>query len=285
MFLTGEFSRIARVSKRMLHHYDRIGLFSPIRTDPQTGYRYYSAQQLPRLNRILALKDLGLSLEQISRMIDQDVSLDELRGMLMMQKAELEKQLLEGLERIQSVESRLARLSEDQYAPDVVLKSVAAQPYIATRRVFADLADGQAVMDQLMSGLPARVGTSALGHLISIMHSPAFEMENSDSEIGFLLEKPVSESIALSPDLTLTLGELPAVETMATVVQIGVMDMLPAGYAALADWVETHNYQIAGPQREIYIEMPPPGSQHELVVEIQFPVQRRTSTLPADITH
>jgi DNA-binding transcriptional MerR regulator len=58
MFRTGEFSNIARVSKRLLQYYDEIGLFKPARIDPQTGYRYYSAKQLPRLNRILALKDL-----------------------------------------------------------------------------------------------------------------------------------------------------------------------------------------------------------------------------------
>ena len=64
MFRIGEFSRIAQVSGRLLRYYDEIGLLSPEFTDPQTGYRYYSAHQLPRLNRILVLKELGLSLEQ-----------------------------------------------------------------------------------------------------------------------------------------------------------------------------------------------------------------------------
>lgn len=64
MFRIGEFSKIAQVSGRLLRYYDKIDLLSPEHTDPQTGYRYYSAKQLPRLNQILALKDLGLSLEQ-----------------------------------------------------------------------------------------------------------------------------------------------------------------------------------------------------------------------------
>jgi DNA-binding transcriptional MerR regulator len=63
MFLIGEFSKIARVSKRLLQYYDEIDLFKPAYTDPQTEYRYYSAKQLPTLNRILALKELGLSLD------------------------------------------------------------------------------------------------------------------------------------------------------------------------------------------------------------------------------
>ena len=60
MFRIGEFSQIARVSGRLLRYYDSIGLLRPVRTDPQTGYRYYSAAQLGELNRILALKELGL---------------------------------------------------------------------------------------------------------------------------------------------------------------------------------------------------------------------------------
>lgn len=63
MFKIGEFSRLSRVSVRMLRHYDQLGLLTPSQTDSFTGYRYYSANQLPRLNRILALRDLGFSLE------------------------------------------------------------------------------------------------------------------------------------------------------------------------------------------------------------------------------
>jgi DNA-binding transcriptional MerR regulator len=76
MFTVGEFSRIARVSKRLLRYYDEIGLLKPIHIDKFTGYRYYSAEQMPRLNRILALKDLGLSLDQIQRLLKDQVSTD-----------------------------------------------------------------------------------------------------------------------------------------------------------------------------------------------------------------
>ena len=93
MFRIGEFSQIARVSGRLLRYYDSLGLLRPVRIDPATGYRYYSADQLPRLNRILALKELGLSLDQIAKMVDDKISPDEIRGMLMLKKAELEQSL------------------------------------------------------------------------------------------------------------------------------------------------------------------------------------------------
>ena len=75
MFRIGEFAQIAQVSSRQLRHYDQLGLLRPGHTNPQTGYRYYGIRQLPRLNSILALKELGLSLEQIGPLLeDKDIS-------------------------------------------------------------------------------------------------------------------------------------------------------------------------------------------------------------------
>ena len=81
MFTIGEFARLGGVSVRTLRHYDEIGLLRPATVDPDTGYRGYSADQLGRLNRIIALKELGLSLTQARRLLD-GITLEELRGML-----------------------------------------------------------------------------------------------------------------------------------------------------------------------------------------------------------
>src|SRR5438132_3935846 len=110
MFRIGEFSKIAQVSGRLLRYYDEIGLLSPESTDPETGYRYYSARQLPRLNRILVLKELGLSLEQIARLLAQDTSPDEIRGMLALRKAQIEQSLQEEMARLRIVEKRLQQI-------------------------------------------------------------------------------------------------------------------------------------------------------------------------------
>jgi DNA-binding transcriptional MerR regulator len=93
MFKIGEFSRLSRVSVRMLRYYDQLGLLKPSQTDSFTNYRYYSADQLPRLNRILALRDLGFSLEQIKDMLEEELSTDQLLGMLKLKRAELEQQM------------------------------------------------------------------------------------------------------------------------------------------------------------------------------------------------
>lgn len=110
MFRIGEFAQIAQVSGRQLRFYDQLGLLSPARIDPQTGYRYYSIRQLPRLNSILALKELGLSLEQIGPLLKKEISPAELRAMLTMKRAQLEQSLREEETRLRHIESRIAQI-------------------------------------------------------------------------------------------------------------------------------------------------------------------------------
>ena len=70
MLKTGEFSKLSGVSVRMLRHYDEIGLLKPAETDRFTDYRYYREDQLPKVCRITALKDMGFSLADIVRILD-----------------------------------------------------------------------------------------------------------------------------------------------------------------------------------------------------------------------
>src|SRR4029453_17104391 len=109
MFTVGEFSRLAQVFKRLLRYYDEIGLLKPIKNEQFPGYRYryYRAEQLPALNRILALKELGLSLDQIQRLLSDRITTDELQGMLLMKKAEIEQQVQEEIQRVRNIEARL----------------------------------------------------------------------------------------------------------------------------------------------------------------------------------
>jgi DNA-binding transcriptional MerR regulator len=104
VFKIGEFARIGQVSIVTLRYYDRCGLLKPNALDPDTGYRYYSLDQLPRLHRILALKDLGFPLEQIARMLEEDLSLDQLRGMFLLKQAQAQHM-------IDTEQARLTRIA------------------------------------------------------------------------------------------------------------------------------------------------------------------------------
>jgi len=272
MFLTGEFSKIARVSKRMLQYYDEIGLLTPAHTDPQTGYRYYSARQLPRLNRILALKELGMTLRQIAQMLDEEVSDEEIQGMLMMQKLELEKSLRDGLDRLRRIESRLQHSQID--APDVVIKSIPALEILSTQHFCLNNEDGLNFVGYLMQHLPPKVGERSLGHFVALSDLDDFVAENVDLEFGFFVEGQVPTSVVIADDIVLSTRTLPAVAMMATSIHIGDPRTSNIAYGALGNWIETNNYRIIGQQREIFIEVPRPGNEQEGILEIQFPVEK-----------
>ncbi|MEM7345263.1 MAG: helix-turn-helix domain-containing protein, partial [Chloroflexota bacterium] len=174
MFLIGEFSKISRVSKRLLHYYDDIGLLNPAHIDEATGYRYYSAKQLPRLNRILALKALGLTLDQIIKMMDEAISDDEIQGMLRLKKAEMEQTVQENLQRLRSIEARLQQNQDTGKVPDVVIKSIPAQPFLSVRKQFPTSEALLQCIDHLLRIVPAKVGSGVLGSCAGVFYSDGF---------------------------------------------------------------------------------------------------------------
>jgi DNA-binding transcriptional MerR regulator len=113
MLKIGEFSQLAQVTVKTLHHYDEIGLLKPAHIDTFTKYRYYTLEQLPRVHRIMALKDLGLSLEQISLMLREEMPNDQIRGMLRLKQAEAQQQMRDVQQQLALIEFRLHMIERD----------------------------------------------------------------------------------------------------------------------------------------------------------------------------
>src|ERR687894_1600024 len=126
MLSIGHFAGHGHVSVRMLRHYDAIGLLRPAHVDRLTGYRSYDAGQLSRLNRIVALKGLGFTLQQVLSILDDEVSVEELRGMLRLRQTELQSQIASDTARLAQVEARLQILEKEgaMSADDVQIKRI-----------------------------------------------------------------------------------------------------------------------------------------------------------------
>jgi DNA-binding transcriptional MerR regulator len=273
MFRTGEFSHISRVSKRLLHYYDEIGLLKPARIDPHTGYRYYSASQLPRLNRILALRDLGLTLDHIAVMMQADVSDEEIHGMLLMKKAELEHTLQEAMHRLRGIEARIQQNRLADNALDVVVKSIPAQLFLSIRAILPSPEEMLQLVQHVQSILPSMVDQRVLGPFAGIVYTDGFTLKNNDVEFGYLLKKPIEGPI-LSEDYVLHMRELPAIQIMATAVQTGSPDLVFVALGRIGQWIEANGYSIAGPYREIGLELPSSGIDDEMIIEVQMPIER-----------
>ncbi len=280
MFRIGEFSKIAQVAGSQLRYYDEIGLLKPAKIDEWTGYRYYSAQQLPRLNRILALKELGLSLDQIKRMLDDDVSADEIRGMFALKKAQAEQAVRDEVARLRSIEARLTQIEGGDLSGklDIVIKSVPAQPYLSLRKTCASFDAASATLMEMFQTLPSLVGDKNLGHFTAILHSEMYDTADVDLEMGFILNGKAPSQHTLPSGLTVAVRTLPAVAMMVTAVRVGPPETSLTCRAGLANWVESNGYEFAGNGRELFIVPPLPGKEHETVMEIQYPIARQDAT-------
>ncbi|NJO34525.1 MAG: MerR family transcriptional regulator [Rhodospirillales bacterium] len=276
MFRIGDFSKIARVSGRLLRYYDGIGLLSPGRIDPQTGYRYYTAGQLARLNKILALKALGLSLEQIARMLDGSISSDEIRGMFLLRRAELERSLDEEAARLRNVEARLQQMDHGAGMDglDVLLKPQAALPFLAYRKTFPDLSAAVDAVQEVARYASRRIPERVRGPLVVVAHAD-FEDEDLDLELGHALNDEFDREIVLPSEARLMPAELPEEPLLACVVRTGSIQHTHLAYGAIGVWLEANQYDISGPCREVFLKPPfEPPDPETGVVEIQFPVRR-----------
>src|SRR6478736_4632261 len=137
MIKIGEFSKLVQVPVPTLRYYDQVGLLKPVEVDRFTGYRYYSVGQLPRLHRILALKGLGFSLEQIGMVLAEGLTPEQMRGMLRLRHAQLSQQLAEMQNQLVEVEVRLQQIEREEELStyDVILKQVEPQLVASVRAI------------------------------------------------------------------------------------------------------------------------------------------------------
>jgi DNA-binding transcriptional MerR regulator len=276
MFSAREFARIGLVSLRMLRQYESAGLLRAQHVDAATGRRSYEAAQLPRLNRILALKDLGFTLAQVRTILDAQVSEAELRGMLRLRKTELAARIAADTARLQRVEARLTTIAREGYVPaghEVVTKDV--EPVrIAALAAIADSYAAETlsrVIRPLQSALTDRMtaaGLSPDGPAMAFYD--AIPGTGSDA-VTVHAAFPVKAEPGHAGDFTIE--DLPGAGPAATMIHHGPMDEVGMSFEALARWIDAHGYTCAGYVREVYLDCPA-DAPDEWVTELQMTIEK-----------
>jgi len=275
MFSIGEFARLGGVSVRTLRHYDEIGLLRPATVDPDTGYRGYSAAQLGQINRIIALKELGLSLAQARRLLE-GVTLGELRGMLLLRRAQLEHELDQHKNQLLGVEARLRSIAREDGMPadDIVAKTIPATGVVVIAGRAPGFGAGNIVpvVNQLVAqfdqlGIPDRVKEAGSRIIF-------YEREHGE-DVTVFLALPVTEPPAELP-APARYRVLPEIEAAVAVRSGPAASIFPMVYQDLVRWIEEHGYRpVDGPGREVWVhdkdDLSDPGPQ---VLEIQLPFTR-----------
>jgi DNA-binding transcriptional MerR regulator len=279
MFSIGEFARHGRVSVRMLRHYDTIGLLRPASVDPASGYRFYQASQLAELNRVIALKELGFTLQQVQSILAEKVSAAELRGMLKLRRAEIQAQLEAETTRLARVEARLLTIEDEARAPadGVVVKRLAP---VRVAELSAEAAGWEPeaitpVIGPLYGELWQRLASA---EVCAAAPALAYYEDAPAGEGAIVVHAavpvagPVAGPAAAEPggDPGFAIVDLPAVERAAVIIHHGSMDdVMPTGQA-LARWIDANGYRSAGYSREVTLEWSPDPEQW--VTELQQPI-------------
>jgi predicted transcriptional regulator YdeE/DNA-binding transcriptional MerR regulator len=295
MIKIGDFSKLAHVSIKTLHHYDDLGLLKPVHVDRYSGYRYYEIGQLSRLNRILALKDLGLTLDQVTGLLSEDLSTTEMRGMLRLKQMELATHVEEEQARLQRVEQRLRQLEVDGQAPhsEIAVKDVPAQTALVAQVVAASEEMAWPARESLQVLLQNALEAAHLKPVtpwFALFDDLPYRETDQEQTLGVGVDLRSGQRAGDWGDTPIRLQELPAVPAMASVIHSGDSATLPQTYALLYAWTQSSGYQPAGSYRELYLPEsgfganPAPLSQAG-VIELQCPVGKASVPISLRSNH
>jgi DNA-binding transcriptional MerR regulator len=283
MFSIGDFAGLGRVSVRMLRHYDAIGLIRPAHVDPHSGYRYYTAAQLRLLNRVIALKDLGFTLQQVQTMIDEKVDAGELRGMLRLRRADLARRMEQDNARLAQVDARLRMIETEGHMDtgDVILKHIPAMRVAELSATAAGYDHPDSITENLTPLYP---------RLMELMEQHGVAMIGAP--IAYYQPAPVAagdETITVHAAFPIAAGDLgevgfdvvdlPPIEQAATALHEGPMSEAFRTGQRIGTWIDDNGYRPVEPgfAREVYLDCPP-GEFDKWVTEMQVPVRAAENT-------
>jgi effector-binding domain-containing protein len=231
----------------------------------------YTYEQLPRINRILVLKDLGFSLGEIDQLQADDLTPEQMRGMLKLRQAEIRQQVKEQTERLRRVEARLRQIEQENMMSkyDVVVKKVEPLKVAALRGVVPTPPDQGRLWKELEDHLAAQ-HVRPVGPCLSLYYDEEYKEQDWDIEVCEPIEGSLSESGKLK------VRQLPGAETAACVLHHGPFVSIGEDYDALMKWISANGYHIIGPSREVYLRQAKNGDQNDpdTITEIQFPVAK-----------
>lgn len=266
VYRIGMFSKMNQVTIKTLRHYDEIGLLKPAYVEQWTGYRYYTTEQLPILHKILALRDMGFTLEEIKQILGGASQ----QSLLMKKKAELMTKIAEDTMKLAQVECYLSGHIKETENP-VIVKEL-PEVIVASMRVVIENYDSLFSVVPSMGAEMERLGcVCALpAYCFNIYHDGEYKEENIDIEVceAVTEKKPDSEMVKFQV--------LPKVPNAACILHKGPYSELGRTYRALLAWIAQNEYEIVDFARESYIDgIWNKDSDRDWLTEIQIPVRKR----------
>ncbi len=274
MFKIGEFSKLCGLSVETLYHYEDMKLLVPVRIDKFSGYRYYEAQQLITVNKIMALKDAGCSLAEIAQILEKEPAASILVELLTEKALSLEKALKMEIRRLERLHTNIFLLKNGgiPVMNEIAVKSVEPILAASVRKSFhkSRFDEELETMWHDVNECITKSGGKRTIPCMMIYHTGWWNL-GADEQLDVEVVEPITSSIA--GDETVKISTLPAVEKMACIVHTGPFDTMWKTSESLFAWIKENGYKVSGPVREIYHKGEwSTDDPNEYVTELQVPV-------------
>lgn len=269
MLRIGSFSKLSRISIRMLRHYDEIGLLVPESVDYTSGYRYYSEGQLMLANRIDALKSMGFSLSMIAQIISTCKTPDELKQYLDLKQREMREHADKIDRQLLLLETTIRRLGEEEHFMEysVTLKEMPQRNVASLRKIIPAYDQEGVLWGLLMKEIePQRVQLADPCHSLAIFHDEGYKEHDVDVEIQMSVEGSYQNTENV-------IFKTVAPILIASAIYKGGYERISAVNQAVANWIRDNQYDLAESMFSIYHVSPATDPNPEnWVTEVCYPV-------------
>lgn len=271
MLKIGDFSKLSRVSIRMLRHYDEIGLLRPVSIDPSTGYRHYSEEQLPTAGRIAALKDMGFGLADIREILQNYDDRETFEARLAAKRSELQTLADETQQRLRLLDTTMNRLRKDANMKyNVTLKTLPKRYVASVRQIIPCYAEEGILWKTLMeetSGMKLQEDDPCYCSVTF------YDGEYKETDVDVEAQKTVRGQYADTEHVKFKTVQ-PV--TFASATYKAPYEIISEVNTAVAAWVRDNGYEFDGPAFNIYHVSPhETQSPEEFVTEVCYPVKHK----------
>lgn len=269
MFKIGDFSMLSKVPVKTLRYYDQIDLLKPKQIDQDSGYRYYSAEQLLEVNRIFLYKELGFTLKQMAQLLREDISVEQIQGMFLLKESEIQQLIEREQQKLARIKERMHLIKREgcvEKEQEVIIKSVESKSIMSFQS--NGTVDEIPSFFQTFHHLLLKNQQESISGPQVVLWRESMEKESEfEFEVGYSVK-----SLRGTLPQGIKIRTLPAEETMATLLFHSHSPSAQTACIDLATWIENNGYRVKEdqPGREIYY----PLSENEegRLIEIQIPI-------------
>ena len=267
VYQIGMFSKISKTTIKALRYYEEAGIFKPAYVDNETGYRYYITSQLVDIHKIVALRQMNFSIDEINSIINgHNIDL-----ILELKKMEMETQLKDTQDQLSRLNHYIGEIKEDikmsynaviKKTPECIVysKRFIAPDYNSYFHIIPAIGEEvKALNPDLKCAVPEYCFIEYLDgeykeHEIDVEHNEAVERLGVESD-------------------TIKFKKLPSI-TVVSVLHKGAYSGLKNAYAYTFKWIEENGYTMNGNPRESYIDgIWNKESEEDWLTELQIPVE------------